>query len=128
VENTSLTDLARRVGDDLSALARDHLELARLELRHGVRTGVADTGAMILGGVVGLVGFAMLCASAVAALRPSIPALWLRLLIMAGVYILVGAVVTVVFGKQLQRPKMDETRKQTRRTAIALREQVTHGS
>jgi hypothetical protein len=124
---TSLADLARRIGDDLTSLAQDHMELARTELTHGVRSGVADAGVIVLGGVVALVGLAMLCLSAVAGLRPAIPALWLRLFLMAFVYMALGGALAALAAKKLHRPKLDEARKQARRTAIALREQVTNG-
>ncbi len=125
----ALTDLARRVGDDLTTLAKDHVELARLEIGGGIKRAAGDATLMLLGGVVALIGLAMLCVTAVVAVAPLIPALWLRLLIGAVVYLAIGSGLVYAFARKLRGEdvKLDRTRREVRQTAQVLKEQVQNG-
>jgi hypothetical protein len=127
-DSDGIRALVRRVTDDLSSLAKEHVELARADLTRGMKHAAADSGALVLGAMVALIGFAMLCVSVVAALRPAIPALWLRLLLMAGVYLVVGALVVFAFSRKIRGDvELKRTRTSVQRTQLALREQVRHG-
>jgi len=125
----ALTDLARRVGDDLSTLAKDHIELARAELSAGAKKALTDAILTIFGGIVALIGLAMLCMTAVVAVEPAIPPLWLRLLIGAILYLAIGGGLAFGFVKKLRGEDvmLPRTRDQTKRTARVLKEQVQHG-
>ncbi len=123
-------ELARRIGDDLTELAQNHIELAKLEMGHGLKATLADGVGVLLGGLVGLIGFAMLCATAVVALAPLIAPLWLRMLLMSVVYLLLGGGVATAFAHKLKgdaTPHLHRTRAEARRTVQALKDEVQHG-
>src|SRR5262249_49391820 len=125
----ALSALAKRVGEDLSQLAKDHVELARIELASSARKGVTDAAAGLLGGVVALIGLAMLCVTVVVAVAPAIPALWLRLLLGAILYIVIGAGVAVGFVQKLRGAPLGltHTKREAERTVRALKAQVQNG-
>jgi uncharacterized membrane protein YqjE len=99
---SSIGDVVRRIGDDVKTIASDELQLAKMELTHAMKVVAGDAAAIVLGGIVALIGFGMLCVTAVVALEPVIPALWLRMIIMAAVYLLAGGVVAGIFVKKLK--------------------------
>lgn len=78
-----LAELVKRVGDDFA-------ELARIELRGGMKRAIVQLAAGAGGGLVALGGLAFLCVSAVAAAEPLIAALWLRILLGALLYVALG--------------------------------------
>ena len=96
-------DLLHRITDDLKVLAKDELELAKGEVQHSAKAAAFEAAVIVLGGIVALIGLGMLCAAAVAALAPVIPALSLRLLLMAAVYLVAGGVVAGSFAKRLSK-------------------------
>jgi putative superfamily III holin-X len=97
-------DLLKHIGDDVKTIAVSELELARTKLGSYLEQTVMKAAAMILGAFVALVGLAMLCVVVVVALAPVIPALWLRLLIMAVIYLAVGGGATYLFAKRMAAP------------------------
>jgi membrane protein len=126
----AITDLARRVGDDLSTLAKDHFELARLELTAGAKRVLTDGGAILLGGIVALIGLAMLCTTLVVAAAPVVPALWLRLLLGSILYLVSGGALCFVFIRKLGGSgtlAMKQTRVEAKETVKVLKEQVHNG-
>lgn len=100
--NGGVGELLHRITDDLKTLAKDELELAKDELQSSAKTAAFEGAAIVLGGVVALIGLGMLCVTAVAALGGWISALWLRLLIMAIIYMIAGAIVAGIFAKRLK--------------------------
>lgn len=94
-------DLLHRITDDVKTIATDELQLTKLEITRTVKTAATEAAVVVLGGIVALIGFAMLCVTAVVALAPLIHPLWLRLLIMAVVYLAAGGVVAAIFTKRL---------------------------
>lgn len=126
----AITDLARRVGDDLSTLAKNHFELARIELASGARRALADGGAILLGGIVALIGLAMLCVTLVVAAAPLIAALWLRLFLGSLLYLAIGAALSFFFVRKLggeETLKLKRTRSEAKATVAALKEHVQNG-
>src|SRR5688572_18388308 len=99
---SSLGDVVRRIGDDVKTIAGDELLLAKLELKRAMKSALGDAAAILLGGIVALIGFAMLCVTAVVALAPIVPALWVRMIVMAAAYLLTGGVVAGIFVKKLK--------------------------
>jgi len=97
-------ELLKHIGDDVKTIAVSELELARTKLGSYLEHTVMKAAAMILAAFVAIVGLAMLCMVVVVALEPVIPPLWLRLLIMAGVYLLVGGGGAYLFGRKMAAP------------------------
>jgi len=97
-------ELLKNIGDDVKTIAVSELELARTKLGNYLEHTVMKAAAMILAAFVAIVGLAMLCMVVVVALAPVVPALWLRLLIMAGVYLLVGGGGAFLFGRKMAAP------------------------
>ncbi|MDB4957910.1 MAG: putative Actinobacterial Holin-X, holin superfamily [Myxococcales bacterium] len=102
-DGPNFQDVVQNIVDDVKTIARDEVELARSELTRSSKTAVIDAAVILLGGIVALIGLGLLCVVVVAALAPVIPALWLRLLIMAVVYLAVGSAVAALFAKRLKR-------------------------
>ncbi len=126
--DVAISDLAKRVGDDLSTLAKNHFELARVEATARAKKALTDGAAIILGGVVALIGLAMLCVTLVVAVEPVIPPLWLRLLLGAILYLLVGGGVAYGFVRRLSgEPVMNRSKHEAERTVRVLKEQVQNG-
>jgi hypothetical protein len=122
--------LIHSISDDLQAIGRDEMALARVEITKALKRAAAEAGAILLGGIVALVGLAMLCAAAVPALEPVIEPLSLRLLLVAVVYMAAGAAVATVFTKRLAHdatPDLGEVSHQAKRTIQAVREGLHHG-
>lgn len=94
-------EIIHRITDDVKTIASDELQLAKMELGRTVKTAAGEAAVVVLGGIVALIGFGMLCVVAVVALGAVIEALWLRLLIMAIVYLVAGGVIAGAFAKKL---------------------------
>jgi hypothetical protein len=100
--NAGIGDLLHRITDDLKTLAKGELELAKDEVQSSAKTAAFEGAVIVLGGIVALIGLGLLCVAAVAALGAWISPLWARLLIMAGIYMLLGAIVAGTFAKRLK--------------------------
>ncbi len=118
-------ELVNRITDDVKTIASDELQLAKLELTKSVKTAAGEAAVVVLGGIVALIGFGMLCVVAVVALAPVISALWLRLLIMAVIYLVAGGAIAGVFAKKLAgdvKPDMSDTVYQAKKTVENVKE------
>src|SRR5690242_4716814 len=102
VPTSSLGDVVRRIATDVRTIAGDELQLAKQELGNGIKSAATDGAAIILGGVVALIGLGMLCVTTVVALAPVIAPLWLRMLMMAVLYLVVGTVVAGAYVRKLK--------------------------
>lgn len=100
---TSTGELLSRIAGDLRTIAHDEVELVGDELRRVARTAATEAAVVLLGGLVALIGFGMLCVAGVVALEPVIPSLALRLLLGAAVYGALGAVLAGVFATRLRK-------------------------
>ena len=101
------------------------IALTRAEISVVARTAVRDGAAAALGGIVALIGLAMLCVAAVDALGPVIAPLWARLLLMAAVYLAVGGGVALLFVRKLREDVasgLEQTRTETEKTSEAVEE------
>lgn len=120
-----VSTLLHSIGQDVKTIASDELELLKNKLAQHVEMVVTKAAVVALGAVVALIGFAMLCVVAVVALAPVIEPLWLRLLIMAGVYLGIGGTVAAVYGKRLAKswaPDLSEPIDELKRTAESVKE------
>lgn len=123
--NGRIGELLQQITDDLETIARDEIELVRLDLVYTAKSAAADAAFVRLGGIVALIGLGLLCGAAVAALEAVISPLWLRMLIMAVVYLAVGGGVAGVFGRRLKRDAVPDLAAPTghaKRTVDSVRE------
>ncbi|HEX4453878.1 MAG TPA: phage holin family protein [Kofleriaceae bacterium] len=88
--SAGIGELLEHIGHDVRTIASDELEMGRAALGDRLESIVIKLGVGLLGATVALIGFAMLCMTAVFALHPVIPQLWLRMLLMSVVYIGAG--------------------------------------
>lgn len=102
-DGASTRDLIRRISEDVRTIARDEFELLRGEARRVARSAAVDGAAVLLGGIVALIGLAILCLAAVAALAPVLPSLALRLVVMGVVYLGIGGSLAASFALRLRR-------------------------
>jgi len=123
--NGRVGELLQRITQDVKTIARDEVELVREELKESARNASIDAVIAILGAMVGLIGMGMLCATAVVALAPVIPALWLRLLLMSLIYLVSGGAVATAFGVKLKHdavPRLGVARYESKRTVAGIQE------
>lgn len=102
-------ELLHRISDDVKVLAKDELELAKDELTKHAKLAAGEGAAIVLGGIVALIGLGMLCTAAVVALAPVIASLALRLVLMAVIYLVVGGVIGAAFAKRLKHDIVPDT-------------------
>lgn len=125
-DGSRVSDLLRHIAGDLKTIASDELELGRNRLSQHVESLVAKASAVVIGAVVALIGLGMLCMVAVAALGYILPPLWLRLLIMAIVYIAIGGAVAAYFGKRVASagatPSMELPKRELKQTVEAVQQ------
>jgi hypothetical protein len=128
-EPEPMTELVRRISDDLSTIAKDVVALGRIEITHDLRATLADVGGIVLGGVVVLIALGLLCSGVVVALEPLVASLAARMFIMAGVYAVLGLVVAGIYIKRMKGDSIGAPRakREVIDTAQAIREQVHHG-
>lgn len=122
-------DLLHRITDDVKLIAKDELELAKDELAHTAKTAAAESAIIVLGGIVALIGFGMLCVTAVVALAGVIPPLWARLLIMAAVYLVAGGAIAGSFAKKLShdiKPSLAVAGYEAKRTVAGIKDTLQH--
>jgi MFS family permease len=87
----SLTELLRRLGQDMGTLVRQEAELAKAELRQKVQSAGASAGMFAGAYVAGMLAAGALTACFILALAEAMPG-WLAALIVAVVYGVVAAV------------------------------------
>lgn len=127
---TDIGTLIRRINDDLQGIAKDEIAIARIEVTRAVKRATAEAGAVLLGGLVALIGIAMLFVAAVPALAPVIEPLWLRLVLVALAYMVVGSAVAATFVKRLKhdaKPDLGAVTREAKQTIHAVREGLHHG-
>lgn len=125
----NIPTLLRGVVDDLKVIAQNEAQLAKMEINRSLKRAAANTGAIVLGAVVALIGLGLLCVSAVVALDELIPSLAVRLVLMAGVYLILGGAVAALFAKRLKTeamPDLSVPKYEAKSTVKNLEEAVTH--
>jgi hypothetical protein len=123
-----VSELVRGIADDVRTIAKDEVELVQGELQRTAREAALEVGLAVLGGIVALIGLGMLCVAAVAGLAPAIPQLWLRLIIMAVVYLAIGGAVAAAEGRRLARtrPRLGIAKYEAKRAMAGVKELLTH--
>jgi hypothetical protein len=126
-EPGAIGELMQRITADVKTIARGELDLVVGELVVHARRAAGEAALVVLGGVVALLGVAMSCTAAVFALGAWIPSLAARLLIMAGVYVVLGGAIAVVFARRLAqdiRPNLSIAGYEVRRTVAGATESL----
>ena len=127
--NGRVGELLHRITDDVKTIARDELDLAKAEVSKHAKLAAGEAALIVLGGIVALIGFAMLCTAIVVALAPVIASLAVRLVIMAAVYLVVGGVVAGAFAKRLTtdiKPDLAVAAYEAKRTIAGAKESLSH--
>jgi uncharacterized membrane protein YqjE len=127
---SGVLDLLRQVRSDLEHIVKDELTLAELELEQKLKHGLVDLAGMFLSALLMLIGLCFLCVSVVPALAPLIAPLWLRLVVMAAVYLLIGGVVVTIFAVKFRRdasPRLDRTQEEAGRVLKTVRKELGDG-
>ena len=126
----SIGELLHRITRDVKTIAHDELELIRDELTRTTKIAAADAAIVLLGAIVALVGFGLLCLSAVVALHVVIASLAIRLLLMAIVYLGIGGIVAGAFGVRLKRdivPDLKVPKYEAKRTIEGVKHTIREG-
>ena len=127
----SIGGLLHRITRDVKTIAHDELELIRDELTRTTKVAAADAAIVLLGAIVALIGFGLLCLSAVVALHVVIASLAIRLLLVAIVYLGIGGVVAGAFGMRLKRdivPDLTIPKYEAKRTIDGVKHTIQEGA
>lgn len=124
-----MTELVRRISDDLTTIAKDVVALGKIEIARDIRATLADVGGIVLGGVVVLIAMGLLCSGVVVAMKPLVASLAARMFIMSAVYAVLGVVVAGIYIKKMKGDAVDAPRakREVVETAQTIAEQVRHG-
>lgn len=123
-------ELMKRIGDGLKTIAEDEVKLAKIELLDELKKPLASAGAIVLGGVIAIVGLGLLAATAVVALEPIVPALWLRLVLTSAAYFACGYAIMRAYAKKFMRdavPELPRATREAKRTVEAVKAELTNG-
>lgn len=101
-DGVSTRALIQRISEDVRTITRNELELFRGEARRVARSAATDGAAVLFGGIVALIGLAILCLAAVAGLAPVLPSLALRLVVMGVIYLGIGGSLAAAFALRLR--------------------------
>jgi hypothetical protein len=126
-EPPEIAPIVKRIGEGLKTLAQDEVELATTELFKEIKKPLASAGAIVLGGIIALVGVGLVCTTVVVALEPLIPPLWLRLAIMSVAYFAVGRVVMGIYMKRFELDATPERPREAQADVEAAESEITRG-
>jgi hypothetical protein len=122
-------ELLHRITDDVKAISKEEVELARVEVTRSLKKIAIDLTVLILSGIIALMGVGFLCVAAVDALAPAIEPLWARLIIMGLVYLAVCAALVSYYAKRLKAkipPDVPRTKAEAKRTVETVKEELRH--
>lgn len=122
-------EILHGIGQDVRTIAIDELELSRRKLGDFMESLLVKASIALLGATVVLIGFGMLCMVAVAALEPVIHPLWLRLLLMAVVYIALGGTSVWIYARKMTSmhgPDLDKQLSEVGDTFDAVKNGLEH--
>jgi uncharacterized membrane protein YqjE len=120
--------LLMRLSDQASALIRQELRLAQLELQEKVRHAGIGAGLLGAAAAVGVFGAATLVAMAVLLLTTALDHAWLAALIVGAVLLSVAAVLALLGRKQVAEatPPIPEQALRSTRTDVDTIKEATH--
>ena len=128
-EPVRVAEILQDIGHDVRRIAVDEIELARGKMTGYLEELVLKAAGSIIGACVALIGLGLLCLTAVAALEPVIHPLWLRLLIMAVIYLAVGGAAAYLFAKRLAAlhgPNLEHESGEVGETVEAVKKGLAH--
>lgn len=111
-EGRSLVELVRSIAEDLGALVRKEIELARRELMEAIAARAKAVAAFAVAGLMGLFAMIFLALAAASALDIVLPA-WASRLIVAGAFLLLAGAGAAFGLRRLKRPSLapEETKR-----------------
>jgi hypothetical protein len=122
-QDSTERSLGRLVADatrDLSGLVRDELDLAKSELRDDVKAGVRGSAMFGVAAFLGLLAVVLLSIAAAFGLTAlGLHPAW-AFLIVAGVFLVVAAVLVLVGIRQVKKVKAPERTIQTTKDSVAV--------
>jgi hypothetical protein len=124
-----VAELLQDITHDVRRIAVDEIELARGKMTGYLEELVLKAAGAIVGACVALIGLGLLCLTVVAALEPVIHPLWLRLLIMAVVYLALGGAAAYLFVKRLMAlhgPNLEHEKEEIGETVDSVKKGLAH--
>jgi hypothetical protein len=106
-ERQSIPQLVTQVLADISALVRLEIELARTELAEQAKQSAAGAALFVVAGFLAFLATFLLSFAAVYGLAEVMP-VWAAFLVVAGAYLLIGAILVLVGRSRLQKLKGPE--------------------
>ena len=82
--------LLSKIGHDFRTIVADETALGHAAIAYELKYSIEKIAIALLGAFVALIGFALLCVTAVIALEPVVTELWIRTLIMSVAYMIIG--------------------------------------
>jgi hypothetical protein len=127
-ENLPTTQLLTRLSEQTSALVRQELKLAQLELQQKGRHAGVGAGLFGAAGVIALYGGGALVATAILALATALDHAWLAALIVGVVLLAVAGVVALLGKKQVAQagPPVPEQAIQSTKTDVDTIKEAAH--
>jgi hypothetical protein len=128
-ESESIGALVERITDDLKAIGRDEIQLAKAEIAIKAKSALVDVSVVILSGIILLIAIGFASVAVVDALEPILSPLWARLLIMAVVYAALCGTLLFTYARKLKRditPVAPKAAEHASRTAKAVKEELRH--
>lgn len=122
VDPPTMVGTVKEIGADLRVIAASEIELSRLHLGEFIKSLLVKVAVALVGAMVALVGWAVLCTVSIPALQTVIPALWLRFLLVSIVYMATGTVAVRAYGKRMiaTRPHLEREVYELKKTAAAV--------
>lgn len=99
----TIGQLVSDLSSDVTAIARDEIELAKAEITADVTTAVKGAAEFIVAGVLGLYAFGLLLLGGAWGLAAAGLPVWAGLLIMAGVLLLVVGILVLLGLKAIKK-------------------------
>jgi len=122
-DSSTIGDLLHRITGDVTKIAKNEVELAKMEMSRTATRIVVETAIILFGAIVALIGLGLLSLVAVVALDAVIPALWLRLLVVSAVYLAAGIAIAMAFIKKFNvSPNLDLPVREAQQTVDAIKE------
>jgi len=106
-ERTPIPELVTQALSDASSLVRLEIELAKTELAEQAKQGAAGMALFIVAAVLAGTAWLLLSFAAVYGLARVVP-VWAAFLIVAGVYLLLGALLVLIGRSRLQKVRGPE--------------------